>query len=82
MQVAIIGAGPLGRRLALAAGVAVLLVAAFGVSRTRQSSGAGAPPLATQHPTLLLLTSLPLMFGEDFSLEGSGSPALTLTSAL
>ncbi|MEO7278054.1 MAG: hypothetical protein ABIW33_08530, partial [Sphingomicrobium sp.] len=28
-------------------------------------------------PTLLLLTSLPLMFGEDFSLDGGGSPALT-----
>ena len=28
-------------------------------------------------PTLLLLTSLPLVFGEDFSLDGAGSPALT-----
>ncbi len=27
-------------------------------------------------PTLLLLTSLPLVFGEQFSLEGGGSPAL------
>ncbi|MGZ2412150.1 hypothetical protein ACUXST_001571 [Sphingomonas sp. F9_3S_D5_B_2] len=27
-------------------------------------------------PTLLLLTSLPLVFSEDFSLAGSGSPAL------
>lgn len=33
------------------------------------------PPNA--RPTLLLLTSLPLMFGEDFSLKDSGSPALT-----
>jgi hypothetical protein len=30
-----------------------------------------------QKPTLLLLTSLPLMFGEQFSLEDGGSPALT-----
>ena len=28
-------------------------------------------------PVLLLLTSLPLVFGEDFSLRDSGSPALT-----
>jgi hypothetical protein len=32
------------------------------------------PP--NHRPSLLLLTSLPLMFGEDFSLEASGSPAL------
>lgn len=32
---------------------------------------------AAQRPTLLLLTSLPLVFGEDFTLSGSGSPALT-----
>jgi hypothetical protein len=30
----------------------------------------------SERPTLLLLTSLPLVFGEDFSLQG-GSPALT-----
>ena len=30
-----------------------------------------------ERPTLLLLTSLPLLFGEDFSLHGGGSPALT-----
>ena len=31
----------------------------------------------SQRPALLLLTSLPLMFNEDFSLEGGGSAALT-----
>ena len=30
-----------------------------------------------QRPTLALLTSLPLVFGEDFGLEGGGSAALT-----
>ena len=35
-----------------------------------------APPPAAQRPTLLLLTSLPLVFGEDFSLQDGGSPAL------
>jgi len=34
------------------------------------------PRPETQKPTLLLLTSLPLMFGEDFSLQETGSPAL------
>jgi len=39
---------------------------------------AAVPPRAAEknRPTLLLLTSLPLLFGEDFSLEGAGSPAL------
>ena len=32
---------------------------------------------ATQRPVLLLLTSLPLVFNEQFSLQGAGSPALT-----
>jgi hypothetical protein len=31
---------------------------------------------ANQRPTLLLLTSLPLVFGEGFSLQQAGSPAL------
>ena len=35
------------------------------------------PPRApANRPTLLLLTSLPLVFGEQFSIEGGGSPAL------
>lgn len=34
-------------------------------------------PAVDQRPILLLLTSLPLMFGEDFALEQGGSPALT-----
>jgi hypothetical protein len=47
-----------------------LALAAFAFSRPKQ-----VPP-ATQKPTLLLLTSLPLVFGEQFSLQESGSPAL------
>ena len=31
---------------------------------------------AAERPTLMLLTSLPLLFGEDFSLQGGSSPAL------
>lgn len=37
------------------------------------------PPNA--RPTLLLLTSLPLVFGENFSLNDNGSPALTALQA-
>jgi hypothetical protein len=33
-------------------------------------------PAPGERPPLLLLTSLPLMFGEDFSLQSGGSPAL------
>jgi hypothetical protein len=34
------------------------------------------PRQAVEQPTLALLTSLPLVFGENLSLEGNGSPAL------
>lgn len=44
------------------------------------SARAGPAPLPPrppkERPTLLLITSLPLVFGEDFSLRGNGSPAL------
>lgn len=35
------------------------------------------PRAASRRPTLLLLTSLPIVFGEDFSLQNNGSPALS-----
>jgi len=64
-----------------------LVLAAIGVSATAAAvalalvSSAGGPrPLPPrpedQRPTLLLLTSLPLVFGEGFSLQQNGSPAL------
>ena len=43
---------------------------------SRRASLRFRPGRRARRPTLLLLTSLPLLFGEDFSLEGSGSPAL------
>jgi hypothetical protein len=64
-----------GRALlvAVAAVVAALLLAFV-------ASEVGPKPLparpANQRPTLLLLTSLPLVFGENFSLDQAGSPAL------
>ena len=36
---------------------------------------------STDKPVLLLLTSLPLVFSEEFGVEDSGSPALTALSA-
>ena len=33
--------------------------------------------IVTQRPALTVLTSLPLLFGEEFSLEATGSPTLT-----
>jgi hypothetical protein len=39
------------------------------------------PQQSAEKPVLLLLTSLPLVFGEEFGLQDSGSPALTALSA-
>jgi hypothetical protein len=54
------------------AAAALLVAAAFAVTRSHEPSAAR----AAGKPKLLLLTSLPLVFGEQFSLEGAGSPAL------
>jgi hypothetical protein len=53
--------------------VALLMIVAL----VERAPAPGAPHAGHARPTLLLLTSLPLVFGEDFSLEGGGSPALT-----
>jgi hypothetical protein len=58
-------------RLGAALLILLILAAAFAFNRARVPQIA-----ATGRPTLLLLTSLPLVFGEEFSLEGGGSPAL------
>jgi hypothetical protein len=64
---------PARKRAALIlAGVVLVAAAAAAIAVTRIPKNA-APQ---QRPTLLLLTSLPLMFGEQFSLSGGGSPAL------
>jgi len=61
-------------RRALVLLVAALLGAAALAVVTQR---AGVAPSARDKPVLLLLTSLPLVFGEQFALEGGGSPALT-----
>ena len=50
----------------------IALLGATALALTRTS----APQAEKPRPTLLLLTSLPLIFGEQFSLESSGSRAL------
>jgi hypothetical protein len=56
----------------------VVLVAAVALAVAAGSRGPQPlpPRPPDERPTLLLLTSLPLMFGEEFSLQQSGSPAL------
>jgi len=53
--------------------VVVIAAAAFAFNRARPPDAAN----AKDRPTLLLLTSLPLVFGEDFSIDSGGSPALS-----
>ena len=54
--------------------VAAAAVLAFALARQGPKPLPERPP--AQRPALLLLTSLPLVFGEQFSLEDAGSPAL------
>lgn len=53
--------------------IAVLIVAAAAIAAL-SSRRSVVPP--AERPTLLILTSLPLVFGEQFTLEGGGSAAL------
>jgi len=66
--------GARGRTLLILAALSIAALAAAALSVR------GPKPLpprpASERPTLLLLTSLPLVFGEDFSLQNNGSPAL------
>jgi hypothetical protein len=59
--------------LLIAAALAAAAALAFTLHLRRPEAAQRRP---AQRPTLLLLTSLPLVFGEQFSLEGGGSPAL------
>jgi hypothetical protein len=58
--------------------LALGLVAAGGLAVVANHDRAPPPTSAerAERPTLMLLTTLPLIFGEGFGLEGGGSPAL------
>jgi hypothetical protein len=74
--------GKPGRRTGVRARVAAMvgagLVAAAGLAFVAERKDAAVPPpvAASAKPRLMLLTTLPLVFGESFGLEGGGSPAL------
>jgi hypothetical protein len=62
----------------LAIGAALLLVigaAAFALA-SREKRADLSPRAANERPALMLLTTLPLIFPEEFSLQGGGSKAL------
>jgi len=64
------------RWVAALAAVSIAGVAAVGFSLESRQESPAPRPLA-ERPTLALLTSLPLVFGESFGLESGGSAALT-----
>jgi hypothetical protein len=66
----------LARRRAIVIGLAVVIAAAaLAIGAMRWTRRHPSVDATQPRPTLLLLTSLPLMFGEGFSLHGGGSPA-------
>jgi hypothetical protein len=67
--------GGRARALGLSA-LAIAAAAAAYFLASREEPRPLPPRSPEQRPTLLLLTSLPLVFGEDFSLRHNGSPAL------
>jgi hypothetical protein len=71
--------GPAGRRAGFRARAAAILaaglIAVAGLAYVAEREQAP-PPAAAAKPRLMLLTTLPLVFGERFGLEGGGSPAL------
>ena len=62
-------------RLRVIIGSTLLILIAAAFALMVRGPATSSPP--ADRPVLLLLTSLPLMFNEDFSLEGGGSDALT-----
>lgn len=71
--------GPPVRRAGLRARAAAMLgaglIAAAGLAFVADRGESPAPATPAK-PTLMLLTTLPLVFGEEFGLDGGGSPAL------
>lgn len=68
------------RRIAAAAGAMLVVAATFAGIALRGGSGIEERP-PSERPDLLLLTGLPIVFGETFSLDAVGSPALAALQA-
>ena len=62
-----------GARLRVLLALAVVLLGAAALALAGRKGPSRAP---AERPTLMLLTSLPIVFGEQFSIEGGGSRAL------
>lgn len=69
------------RARAVALVIALLVAAAVAMAVLGRGPGRLPPRAPGDRPTLLLLTSLPLVFSEQFSLAGGGSPALSALEA-
>jgi hypothetical protein len=63
-------------RAAAILGAGLIAAAALALVADRQADPPLPLPPRAAKPTLMLLTTLPLVFGETFGLEGGGSPAL------
>lgn len=63
-------------RRALAIGLAAVAVVTVSIFATSRERPAASPSRQVERPTLLLITSLPIIFNEDFTLKGGGSPVL------
>ena len=68
-------------RAQLVIGAVVLAAVALLIAFAARGPKPLPPRPPAERPTLLLLTSLPLMFGEGFSLQDTGSPAMKALAA-
>ena len=57
--------------------VGLLIIGAAALVFAPRGRQADAPRVEGQKPALMVLTTLPLLFPEEFTLEGGGSKALT-----
>ena len=69
------------RRAQLIVGAVILAAIALLIALAARGPKPLPPRPAAERPTLLLLTSLPLIFGDSFSLQDTGSPAMKALGA-
>lgn len=63
-------------RTAAVVGAGLIAAAALAFVADRRGDAPPSGPVVTAKPELMLLSTLPLVFGESFGLESGGSPAL------